>query len=141
MLVTALLYVAAIVAVIVVAPLMSIPLALAFTPLVRGHRRLAPAILGVQYAIAVGLAMALFVWFCGAMGREASPWMFVIPFLGMTSNDINRIRRAGSGATPVPAWMERQGEFFDASAVTGQEVGMYVGGVLGMGVVFVLTFA
>lgn len=82
--------------------------------------------------------MTLFVWLARSVGREASFWMFLIPFLLMLRNDLDRIHRAWVGNTLVRAHLETQGETYDARAQAHMEIGSLVGDSVGLWMVFVI---
>lgn len=138
MLTTIFLFAAAVFAVAIMAPLLSIPLMPLVAP-ARSVRALAPVATGLLAALSVAAAMVLFLWLARSLGREPSVWMFLIAFLLMMRNDLDRIHRAWVGKTPVRDHLEAQGERYDSRLQAHMEVASLVGDTLGLWLVFIIA--
>ncbi len=137
------LFFAALFAVTVVSPLLSIPfLRLApvlIAPVLRSFRSAYPILKALVTGLPMAGAMLLFVWFAGVFQRQPTLLMFLIPFLLLLKNDLNRIHRAWTGKTPIRVSLESEGETYDPTFQVKSEIGGLIGDSLGFWLVFLLT--
>ncbi len=127
--------IAGVVVVTVIAPLLSIPLA----PLAvfgRANYRIAPIPTALIAGISMAAAMLLLVMFVKSVGRQPSVWIFLIPYLLVLRNDLDRISRAWTGDTPVRLKLEAAGEVYNSRLQAHMEVGSLIGDTIGMWAVF-----
>ena len=122
---------------VIVAPLLSI-LAMPLFGAARAFKPAAPVLMVLTSALPMAGAMYLFVLLVGAIGRGPNVFMFLIPFLLVVWNDLDRIRRAWTGDTPVRANLESQRETYDPEFNAKLEIGSLIGDTIGLWLVFFL---
>lgn len=138
-------YVVAIAAAAILAPVIFGALCMITVPLVKLFRPLGRFSLVFNFvmsATSMCVAMTLFIWCLGQMRVTAAFLMFVIPWLGVISNDFRRIDAAKEGR-----WLSRLGQFMarhtdgiDYRGVVLGEYGSLAGNMLGLWLpVFAIT--
>lgn len=137
MFVTALLYVVAILAVTLVAPLAGVPM-MPLLLVARRNKGLAPAATGLLAMLSMALGLLGFLWVARLLQRDPSVWMFLLPFVLVVRNDLDRLRRAWVGQTGIKDHLERHGEAYDPHLQARMEVGSLVGDVIGLWGVYLL---
>ena len=121
-------YVLAFVAIAVVAPLLGI-IVFSLTSILPKSRALAPALMATTSGMSSAAAILTFVWVASIFDIQLAILMFLIPLALSIRNDIDRIRRASTGATPVRLAV---GENYDAAFQVKMEYGYLAGDVAGV---------
>ena len=135
---TLLLFGLAFVAVMLVAPLAALPL-LPLMAVGKAVRALAPVVTFATALLAMACAMLAFEWSAAALDGQSNFFMYALPCAAFVSNDMNRVRRAWSGATPVRTNTERAGGEYDPDLQARMEVGSLLGDLAGFWGVYLLS--
>lgn len=132
MLSTILAYVLSFVAMVLLASTIGSLVLLPFTPIVRRFNFLATLCFFLSSAVGMIAALAAFAWVCSLMDVQPTMLMVLLPFVGVLKNDLDRIRQARRGATPVRTSLEIEGENYDSGLQVKMEYGYLYGDIAGV---------